>query len=276
MRQNRRPGKDTVEYRENTGRNTSDVCQRMAVMASDNWKDQKDALVWNNLQYAEKMAGGPIGDLKSHKVWRKLEDGEEVRIVEHGQVGGLGAKKRFLQKSKPYTARDIAGSMFARKTGVPDDIKIGRITFQSCYAGAGGNGSLVSGMAAELARYGRVGVPVEGRTGIAFGFEGIGEKTAETAADRGKQAYLQAMLALQHETTLTTNVNIFKSQWTYNDPWILIGKTSKQWKKMDASQRGKEVAFEMKGYWKKVDALMTQMGGFKAPKDAIKEVISKK
>lgn len=284
------------------GKAPADVVQKMAVMAARNWKDQKDALVWNNLQYAEKMAGGPIGDLQSQKVWSQLKDEQEIRIVEHGQVGGLGTKKITGRKHIPYSAGDIAASMFDRKTGVPESVNIGKVTFQSCYAGVGGDSSLVSGMAAELARHGRKNVPVEGRTGIAFGFEGMGEETAETSTEAyawrnpgaellyqsrgldasphgqemGLKAYFDAMYSLQNEVTQRTRIKIFKDVGKYNDPWTLVDKSEKEWDKLDPEKRGKLVAFEMAKYWENLIVLMGNMGGFKPPEKAVVELPKKK
>ncbi len=279
------------------------VLQRMAVMAAKNWQDQKDPLVWCNLQYAEQSAGGPIGDLQDNTVWDAQTKGEikEIRMVEHGQERGLGTKA----VGKPYTAKDIAKSMFAPATGVPKSVKIGKVTFQSCYAGAG-KSSLVSEMAAELADHGREGIPVEGRTGIAFGFEGMGEETAETSegsnykwrnkdakktfdskknlkdSELGLRAYLDAMYTLRNETTRTTGVNIFAkpgdpdNPWDYNKPWTLARKNETEWNLLSASDRGKLVAFQLAKYWEKLVILMGSYGGFKPPEDAIKRLISKK
>jgi len=274
----------------------SNVAQRMAVMAAKDWQAQEDTLVWNNLRYAQKEAGGPIGDLLSHRVWNQLKDMEEIRIVEHGEVGGLGKKNT----EESYKAGDIADSMFAPSTGVPKGMKIGKVTFQSCYAGAGGKSSLVNTMASELGKHGREGVAVEGRTGIAFGFEGMGEETAKTSKwptykwrnkqakkeflsrgytffeEKGLKAYLDSMFTLQNEETQTTNERIFKDLWDYNDPWILVGKSRPEWEKLNAADRGKMVAFQMEKYWEKLVILMGSLGGFKPPKGAIKKVISKK
>lgn len=270
---------------------STNVHQRMAVMAVENWKDQTDPLVWNNLQYAEKKAGGPIGDMQDNRVWKKKKKGRvrEIRIVEHGEKGGLGG-------AKFYTASDIANSMFAPDTGIPKAVSIEKITFQSCYAGVGGKDSLVSEMAGELASHGRKGVSVEGRTGVAFGFKGMGEKTAKTSTgaytwhnphaekeyrslgwensphgnEKGVKAYFDAMFSLQNEKTRGTKVNIFKGIGIYNDPWILAGKSAAKWKTLNPSKRGKLVAYQMAKYWKKLATLMESMGGFKPPEDAIK------
>ena len=265
---------------------TSKAIQKMAVMAVNDMNAQKDALVWNNIEYAVSEATGPIGDLKKNKVWDQLDDKEEIRIVEHGavqKVGGIGAATIF-------------GSMFKGPKKIPMDKKIGGITFQSCYAGVvGGKGSsLVSDMKGELQNLAAqvTGVPVKGRTGVAFGFKGLGEATAKTSTgtyvwtdktaekkynkevrdpEDGVQAYCEAMYELQHKRTKISGKRIFKSPFGfcgYRKPWELIGKKKKAWDKMSATKRSTQVAAEMEDYWKEVKEKMVKYGGLKAVEKA--------
>ena len=91
------------------------IMQRMAVMTVGNLASQKDSLVWSNLDYAVKQAPGQIGDLNTNKVWDQLDDNEEIRLVEHGEV----------QKIGNASASDIATSMFTLPKKIPAKKKIG-------------------------------------------------------------------------------------------------------------------------------------------------------
>jgi len=265
---------------------TSKAIQKMAVMAVNDMDAQEDALVWNNIEYAVSEATGPIGDLKKNKVWNQLKDKEEIRIVEHGavqKVGGIGAATIF-------------GSMFKGPKKIPVDKKIGGITFQSCYAGVvGGSGSsLVSDMKGELQNLAAqvTGVPVKGRTGIAFGFKGLGEATAETSTGKykwtsktakkkyfseigkkevGLKAYCEAMYKLRKKKTKISKEKIFKTPFSfcgYRKPWELIGEKKEAWDKMSAKERSTRVAADMEDYWKEVKEKMVKYGGLKAVEKA--------
>ncbi len=269
------------------------VIQRMAVMTVDDFNNQKDPLVWNNLKYAETQATGPIGDLQTNKVWDQLDDNEEIRLVEHGEVKKIGN----------VSASDIAASMLNEPNKIPDNKAIGGITFQSCYAGVnGGGGSLVTDMADELKKMGRSGVTINGRTGIAFGFKGMGEQTAETdqspyvwinslakiefqkhlasssshANEKGFQAYFDAMWELRSKKTNTTNKNIFKRLFTYNDPWEMLNVSKIYWNTMTPQDRAANVADEMEDYWKNLSVSMAAKGGFKPDRNAVVSAVSKK
>ena len=252
------------------------VIQRMAVMAADNMNDQKDPLVWNNLSYAEDQAGTPIGDLKTNKVWDQLKNNEAIRIVGHGSKDN---------KIEGFTAVDIATSM---KTTLPKDKVIKEVTFQSCHAGEKGiSGTLVGDMKQELEAMNRHNVKVKGRTGIAFGFKGMGGKTAATTKGKytfknaplkgkfpnksdGFKAYRDAQYEYQNATTKNTKVPIFpKYLYQYNEPWKLVGKSKKIWDKWSPSKRGKKVSEEMSDYWAKAKAFMAKRGGFKPTADEI-------
>lgn len=265
---------------------TSKAIQKMAVMAIDDMDAQEDALVWNNIEYAVSKAPGPIGDLKSNKKWDQLKDKEEIRIVEHGEpqkVGGIGAAT-------------ILDSMFKDPKKIPAGKEIGGITFQSCYAGvAGGSGSsLVSDMKVGLQNLATpvIGVPVKGRTGVAFGFKGLGEATAKTSTgtytwtdttvenqynmevrdpEVGVKAYCEAMYELREKKTEISKENIFKTPFSfcgYRKPWELIGETEGTWGGMSATDRSTRVAAEMEDYWKEVNDKMVAYGGLKAVVDA--------
>ncbi len=271
---------------------TSKAIQKMAVMAVKDMDAQEDALVWNNIEYAVSKAPGPIGDLKSNKKWDQLKDKEEIRIVEHGEVqkvGGIGAAT-------------ILDSMFKDPKKIPAGEKIGGITFQSCYAGVvGGKGSsLVSDMKVGLQNLAAqvTGVPVKGRTGIAFGFKGLGEATAKTSTGKykwkwtsrkakkkyfseigkksvGLQAYCEVMYKLRKKKTKISKKKIFESPFEfcgYRKPWELIGETKKDWDKMSATERSTRVAADMEDYWKQVNKRMVEYGGFKAVKAEITEI----
>jgi hypothetical protein len=270
---------------------TSKAIQKMAVMAVKDMDAQEDALVWNNIEYAVSKATAPIGDLEKNKVWDQLKDKEEIRIVEHGEVqkvGGIGAAT-------------ILDSMFKDPKKIPVDKKIGGITFQSCYAGVvGGTGSsLVSDMKVGLQNLAAqvTGVPVKGRTGIAFGFKGLGEATAKTSTGKykwtsktakkkyikevndpedGYQAYCEVMYKLQKKKTKISKQKIFETPFDFRDlyrePWDLIGETKKDWDKMSATERSTRVAADMEDYWKQVNKRMVKYGGFKAVKAEITEI----
>lgn len=260
------------------------IYQRMAVMAVDNMKDQRDALVWNNLDYALKQAPGSVGDLKSNKVWSDLHKGETIRIVEHGEVRKLGN----------VDANKIVNSMKKPPNKLKTGLKISKVVFQSCYSRMkekGTNESLVSDMRNELNKIpGQENVPVEGSKGIAFGFEGMGERVARTSQgsyiwqnegakkvfdklpkdihseEKGMKAYLDAMFSLQNETTKGGN-EVFKSLFIYNDPWIIGGIKEDDWKNNnDVKNRRKQMAkisVQMAPYWKKLAETMGSYGGFR-------------
>ncbi|MBN2487714.1 MAG: DUF4157 domain-containing protein [Methanosarcinaceae archaeon] len=270
-----------------------EVTQKMAVMAVDNFNDQEDPLVWNNIENAVSKATGPIGDLRDNKVWDQLDNNEEIRIVEHGEVRKVGGLK----------ADKIAGSMFTPPNELPVGNKIGKITFQSCYAGVSGGifkGSLVSDMVGELKDKGQTNIPVEGRTGIAFGFKGMGEATAETSKgkyvwhnrgaktkftndlpgthEKGLKAYCEAMYELQNSKTKTTNKDIFDTPFEffgYQEPWELLDITEIAWNALNVDERSNKVAEEMETYWKDLKEKMEGFGGFKPPEKAIKKDIKK-
>lgn len=260
------------------------VMQRMAVMAVDNMNDQTDSLVWNNMQYAAQQAGGPIGDMRDNKVWNQLDDMDNIRIVEHGEEKKVGGKN----------ANEIALSMTTGANKLPNNKAIGEITFQSCYAGVdGGQGSLVSDMALELKSRGLSGIPIKGRTGIAFGFEGLGEETATTTKnsyswndpkaerryrktigekEHGLEAYCEVMWELRQEKTKISNQYIFESPFAfcgYRKPWKLIKVKKTIWDMLDASTRSVRVSSEMEDYWDKVKTRMQQYGGFKPNDEAL-------
>jgi len=256
----------------------------MAVMAVDNFDSQRDALVWNNLEFAVQQAGGPIGDLQSHKVWNQLGDKEEIRIVEHGEEKKVGGK----------SAEQIADSMKTDPAKLPGNVSIGGVTFQSCYAGVdGGKGSLVSDMRDELRKMKRYGVPVKGRKGIAFGFKGMGEATAKTGSstlfaykwkdktaeqeynamfsgkrEYGLEAYCEAMWELQNEKTKISKKYIFRQPFSfcgYCEPFELLGVDETHWNQLDAGTRSERIASEMEDYWGKVKQKMQskKVRGFK-------------
>ncbi|MGD9091219.1 MAG: DUF4157 domain-containing protein [Anaerolineales bacterium] len=252
------PHADVRAVRSLPPQNSTGVAQRMAVMAFDDLDKQKDALVWNNIEWAVEKAGGPIGDLKENKVWNQLKDGEEIRIIEHGAVGSVGDKN----------AKDIADSMFTDKNKLPDNVPIGGVTFQSCYAGVGADQSLVSQMAEQLRIHNRPGVTVKGRTGIAFGFKGIDEATAETwstplGTEWGEVTYKLAMDNLRRMKTKESKNPIFKNLYEYSEPWDIAGILESEWKKKTADERSKLIADELVDYWEKVKEIMGTLSGFK-------------
>jgi hypothetical protein len=254
------------------------VFQRMAVMSADDMKEQKDALVWNNLQYAVTKSGPPVGDLKTNKVWSGLTGKNEIRIVEHGDVGKVGGK----------SASEIANSMkpdLDRKTNSSAP-EISQIIFQSCYSGIGGGGpSLASDMKAELKKMDQGQASVVGRKGIAFGFEGMGEETARTDTslyiwknrdarklcktlgrhksshwnEYGFKAYHDAMYSLRDAKTKSKR-DVFKSPFIYNDPWKLIGESEPDWDLMDEKERREKISYEMAPYWKQLKSKMAGWG----------------
>lgn len=263
----------------------SAVLQKMAVMAVDNYDDQEDSLVWDNLHFAVSEVGAPVGDLTSHKVWDQAKDGEKIRIIEHGERGEVGGK----------SATVIANSMFNSGKVIPPKTKIDRVDFQSCYAGSG-KSSLISEMAQELTNAGFSGVPVSGRTGIAFGFKGMGEKTARDdhsayvfndinakkcakinkAKEFGLKAFIDAMFVNKNAQTKHTNVDVFenKSPPTYNPPWVLIGKTKMEWDSMKQKERRRLVSSNLTDYWTSIDSFMKSKNAFKSLDKEKKEVIS--
>ena len=248
-----------------SGQTLEGTVQRMAVVAADDMNSVTDALVWTNLRNAEEKAGGPIGDLKTKKVWNKLKSGDAIRIVGHGSKD---------KKIEGFTAAQIAQSMKTKPYKLPryknrKEVKIKEVTFQSCHAGekvAGILGTLVGDMKNELETMERHNVPVKGRTGIAFGFKGMGEETAETktgaypweaAAEThyrkylpldyfdpnskvsyGLRAYFDAMYQCKDFKTATTNMDIFENvpekplklpATGYREPWIIAGKAKADW-----------------------------------------------
>jgi hypothetical protein len=248
-----------------SGQTLEGTVQRMAVVAADDMNSVTDALVWTNLRNAEEKAGGPIGDLKTNKVWSQLKSGDAIRIIGHGSKD---------KKIEGFTAAQIAQSMKTKPNKLPryknrKEVKIKEVTFQSCHAGeqvAGILGTLVGDMKNELETMERHNVPVKGRTGIAFGFKGMGEATAETKTGAypwekaaqthyknylprdwfdpnskvsfGLRAYFDAMYQCKDFKTATTNVDIFENVpekplklpgTGYRKPWVLAGKTKADW-----------------------------------------------
>jgi hypothetical protein len=257
--------KTNLQRSRGSGQSLEGTVQRMAVVAADDMNSVTDALVWTNLRNAEEKAGGPIGDLKTNQVWDQLKSGDAIRIVGHGSKD---------KKIEGFTAAQIAQSMKTKPHKLPryknrKEVKIKEVTFQSCHAGekvAGILGTLVGDMKNELETMERHNVPVKGRTGIAFGFKGMGEATAETktgaypwekAAEThyknylpadwfdpnskvsfGLRAYFDAMYQCKDFKTATTNVDIFENVpekplklpgTGYRKPWILAGKTKADW-----------------------------------------------
>jgi hypothetical protein len=254
------------------------VFQRMAVMAVDDMNQRKDPLVWNNLQYAVTQSGPPVGDLKTNKVWSDLTGKQEIRIVEHGGVKKIGRKSagQIANSMKPDLDRNSNSS-------APE---IRKVIFQSCYSGVdGGNASLASEMKGELEEMGQGQASVVGRKGIAFGFAGMGEKTARTDTapyhwknpealelckrrgldedphwnEYGLQAYYDAMYTLRKAKTKSKN-DVFESTFQYNKPWKLIGKSEEQWNDMNEEKRRTEISDEMAPYWKQLKSKMTGWG----------------
>jgi hypothetical protein len=254
------------------------VFQRMAVMATDDMNQQKDALVWNNLQYAVTESGPPTGDLKTNKVWKDLTGKKEIRIVEHGDVGKVGGK----------SASEIANSMkpdLDRSTN-RNAPEISQVIFQSCYSGIeGAKSSLASDMKDELKKMDQNQATVVGRKGIAFGFEGMGEETARTDAapyrwknrdaltlcrtlmrdksphwnEYGFKAYHDAMYSLRNAKTKSKR-DVFKSPFIYDDPWALIGKSKMQWNQMSEKARREMISNEMAPYWAQLKRKMAGWG----------------
>ncbi len=246
--------------------------QRMAVAATDNIANVTDALVWNNLEHGQTKAGGPVGDLKANLVWSQLKRGEEVRIVGHGTetTGQLSAE------IKMHDAKDIkdsmtAGGLDAKKN--PKAPKLTKLIFQSCFAGkkrkVGQN--LIQEMTAALTDIGQSNVDVYGRPGIAFGFKGMGGKTAKS-----KKAYFETMAVMQSRNPLTKGgVYIFKAKDKYNDPWMMVKTSKKKWDTWTTVEKMGRIAMEMEDYWKGFNTEMEKRKGFfKKPEDAIKELVS--
>ncbi|UCG55312.1 MAG: DUF4157 domain-containing protein, partial [Dehalococcoidia bacterium] len=260
--------------------------QRMAIIVADDMNDETDTLVWNNLENAKREAGGPVGDLSAHKVWDQLGKNEAIRLVGHGKED----KPEIVPDIK---TTDIVKSMTegTETLDTPDNVKIKEVTFQSCYAGIGPVNTMVGEMKDLLEGKGYHGVTVKGRTGVAFGFKGMGEKTGETTKggtyikdpgalnfytvnypdilneDKGTQVYCEAMYLCRNYKTKTTNVDIFKTPFEpcgYNDPWYIIKISEPEWDTWTASKRSKFVAREMEPYWKEVKRIMKGGGGFKA------------
>lgn len=246
------------------------VLQKMAVMAVDNYGDQADSLVWDNLHFAVSEVGAPVGDLQDHLVWNQAKKGEKIRIIEHGEPQKVGGK----------TASDIANTMLDDVNGIPAG-NVSSIEFQSCYAGSGVS-SLVSEMAKKLSEKGHKGIPVSGRTGIAFGFKGMGAKTArddeyqQTGYEYGEVAYHSAKMTYKDAKTKWTNVDVFgdKNALTYNPPWILIGKTKDEWDSMKQRNKRRLVSSNLSDYWTAINGFMVSCNAFKSLDQEKQEVIS--
>ena len=283
------------------GQPLAGVVQLMAVLADDDLNAEDDPLVWNNLRFAETTAGGPIGDLKNNKVWDQLTNDKPIRLVAHGE-------EDKPETSEGVTSQEIFDSMTtgSHTLPLPTDIKIGEVTFQSCYAGKllVGTDSMVNDMKNLLDAGGYTGVPVKGRTGIAFGFKGMGEKTATTTTgtykwgtywfkkeaakkyytgkgydvstmEDGAKAYYEAMWVYRDKKTRKSpKVKIFPSgPPVYNTPWRLAGikdaDKGLKWDNETPSKRGEMVAEQMQDYWKKVSSFMEKRGGFKPPAEEL-------
>ncbi|MFC1968534.1 DUF4157 domain-containing protein [Chloroflexota bacterium] len=283
------------------------VVQRMVVAAADDIGKVTDPLVWNNLNWAISQAGGPIGDLTNNRVWIKgpPEEVKEVRIVGHGsEKGHLTAESDIgTTKAKEYYAEDIKDSMLQDRLNLPDRPRLKRIVFQSCHAGEKNPTSLVEEMGKELTKIGQKGVEVTGRTGIAFGFKGMGGATAKSSTGTyifpkdsrtkkmikkhlpytasvistwvqdpsknfsdGLKAYFEAeTIHIDYKTK--SGENIFQTPFgfppKYNEPQKLANRTEYQWKMLTPRVRASLVAKEMEDYWKDMKATMTALGGFK-------------
>jgi hypothetical protein len=243
--------------------------QRMVVAATDNIANVTDPLVWNNLEHAQTKAGGSVGDLKTNLVWSQLKRGEEVRIVGHGTetTGELGAGKIM------HDAEDIKDSMVADGLNTPNAPKLSKLIFQSCFAGkkrkVGQN--LIQEMTAALTAIGQSNVDVYGRPGIAFGFKGMGGKTAKS-----KKAYSVTMEVIQSRNPQTKGkVYIFKAKDTYNNPWLLVKTSKRKWETWPIDKKMNEVANQMEEYWRDFNTEMEKRKGFLKPGQEIEKVVSK-
>jgi hypothetical protein len=153
----------------------------------------------------------------------------------------------------------------------------------------GGKGSLTSDMKDELEKIGQKSVPVEGRNGIAFGFEGMGEATSETDKgpykwddpdaekeckkqniDKSKhwnefgfKAYFDAMYKLRGEKTKYYGINIFEKSLVYNKPWVLDGISKGEWEILGEGNKRRKMSMQMAPYWAKLKDTMVKFKGFK-------------
>jgi len=243
--------------------------QRMVVAATDNIDNVTDPLVWNNLEHAQTQAGGPVGDLKTNLVWSQLKRGEEVRIVGHGTetTGELSAAKEL------HDAKDIKDSMVADGLNAPNAPKLSKLIFQSCFAGKklqiGQN--LIQEMTAALTDIGQSNVDVYGRPGIAFGFKGMGGKTAKS-----EKVYSETMEVMQSRNPQTKGgVYIFKAKDTYNDPWMIVKTSKRKWETWPIDKKMNEVANQMEEYWRDFNTEMEKRKGFLKPGQEIEKVVSK-
>ena len=262
------------------------IIQRMAVMAVNNMDEQKDLLVWNNMEHATAAAPGAVGDLGVHKVWNQLHENEEIRLVEHGGKNDKDHEGPEKQLIGIVSANDIVTSMTTAENSIPKYPKI-RIVFQSCYAGING---LIEQVCRLLKGKGYPGVEVEGRTGVAFGFKGmnrsgcvgvgvgvggrdVANEEATTNSD-GETAYSDFVKKSIQDGRFG---HLFKRNW-YGKPWKIIpvedmcagieeeistADPKEIWNKLGPEKKMELVAKEMEEYWAACSEYIRKEKGFK-------------
>ncbi len=123
-----------------------------------------------------------------------------------------------------------------------------------------------------LTDIGQSNVEVAGRPGIAFGFKGMGEKTA--ASDK---VYDEAMDEIKKTRPQTKGgAYIFdKATGDYLDPWVLVKTSKAKWDKLTHDQKMEKVADQMEDYWKLFNTVMEKKKGFLKSGQEIEKIISK-
>lgn len=216
------------------GESKRGIAQRMAVITVPDMNQEEDLLVWDNMEHASVAAPGAIGDLGSNKVWDRLGEDEEIRLVHHGKETD---KDKHLIGN--VSAQDIVNSMNSPECRIPDFGHIKKIVFQSCFAGTNG---LIEQMKNLLDPI-RSDIPIEGRTGIAYGFKGMSnptvpedesterqiEREEATTTPAGRAAYKDYM-DTHHDAQTKSGLNLFdyelctdgKQHSFYKKPWEIL------------------------------------------------------
>lgn len=226
------------------------IIQKMAVMACDNMNEESNALVWNNLEYAKSEAPGAVGDCGANKVWKFLNDNEQIRLVHHGNRQGL---------INGHDAGYIFNSMFhVEGESIPSGRKIGKVIFQSCFAGV--DGGVAQGLSSLLQQIPeQKDVQVEGRTEVAFGFRGMGENTGE---ENKYDTVLNEILSKPAINKTKSGRPVLLPRGKYCFPWDIVGVSKEVWDGYSPDVKMEEIASEMAPYWETVKTMMEQRGAF--------------